>query len=146
MNRMVSMNTLEHREYLLQYNPEKWLLGWWTSLLKQPPCLPPSARRSKQFSYEIKEDNSGLKPALMLHLVGFSSDLNGVEKNLVKFGIAWINRENKQLIRLYNDDVSLFSTSKRYDFIEYANENNFQLVHGKLEVLHSKYQELEDEF
>ena len=136
-------NMLEHRSYLLRYDAENWLLGWWQNLLKSPPCLPDS-KRSKDFEYELIIDNSGLKPALILNLVGFSSDLDGVEKNLVKFGIARIDTKNNQLIQLISDEISIYSTSKRYDLLKYSYENDLKFVYGKIELLHAKYSDLED--
>jgi hypothetical protein len=89
------MDIIEHRRYLLSYHTQSFY-GFWKSLLDNPPCKPPNSTRNKQFSYEFEAiyDKAEQKHELYLDLMGGTSDLNGVEKQLAKYKVARLEPPN----------------------------------------------------
>jgi hypothetical protein len=113
---------IEHRRYLLSYHKQSFY-GFWKSIMDNPPCKPPGSPRNKEFSYEL-EQVFGEKHELYLHLIGESSDLNTVEKQLSKFKIARLEPLNR-LVFISNEEVH---PSALYMFLEFCRDKDFMFL------------------
>ncbi|MHA1278161.1 MAG: hypothetical protein ACTSQI_11520 [Candidatus Helarchaeota archaeon] len=116
---------IEHRLYLISYHKQSFY-GFWKSILENPPCKKPNTPRTKQFSYELEPKYDGKLHELYLHLIGFSEDLDGVEKQLAKFKIARLEPiEAPERIVLIMDQEP--DHGAIYMFRKFCFEKNFQL-------------------
>ncbi|MFX0133546.1 MAG: hypothetical protein ACFFDN_07880 [Candidatus Hodarchaeota archaeon] len=115
-----------HRKYLVSYGGPQWIFGYYKKLLDNPPCKKPGDKRSKDFSYEF-ETIRGPKNIVYLHLVGIDKDLDETERQLAKYKLARIERENELILIL---DAKYTFTNSIDNFIEFCREQNF-IITGK---------------